>query len=445
MSELLLELFSEEIPARMQKQAAETLSKLVTEALAEAGLAYEHADAYATPRRLALMVSGIPARQPDSREEKKGPRVGAPERALEGFMRGAGISSLDECEIQDDKKGQFYVAVIERQGRPAEAVLAEIIPEILTRFPWPKSMRWGAGALRWVRPLHSVLCVFGPSEGESKIIEFQIEGIRSGNITHGHRFMSPAAIEVSHFSDYETKLKAARVLLDPAARRERIRAEAVRLAEAEGLELVDDPRLLEEVAGLVEWPVPLMGRFPENYLELPKQVLESSMRKHQKYFSLRDPNTGKAANRFIVVSNLEAEDGGKAITGGNERVLNARLADARFFWDQDLKTPLNLRTPELDAITFHAKLGSQGERVRRITSLARDIAALVDANPDEAAEAAAICKSDLVTEMVGEFPDLQGLIGRIYAEKSCVKPFIAKAVEDHYKPQGPADEVPNDP
>lgn len=445
MSELLIELFSEEIPARMQGQAADTLQKMITDGLAEAGLAYEHADAYATPRRLALMVSGIPARQPDSREERKGPRVGAPEKALAGFMRGAGVSSMDECEIRDDKKGQFYVAVIERKGRAAEEVLAGLVPEVIAKFPWPKSMRWGAGNLRWVRPLHSIVCVFGPSENGSGIIEFEIEGVRSGNITHGHRFMSPGPIEVRHFSDYEEKLKDAKVLLDPKLRRERIWAEATRLAEAEGLEVVEDARLLDEVAGLVEWPVPLMGRFPTNFLELPKEVLESSMRKHQKYFSLRDPKTGKAANRFIVISNIEAEDGGEAITGGNERVLNARLADARFFWDQDLKTPLHMRTGELDVITFHAKLGSQGERVERIVSLAKDIAPFVDANPDEAAEAAAICKTDLVTEMVGEFPDLQGLMGRYYAEKCCVKPYIAKAIEDHYKPQGPADAVPADP
>ena len=445
MSELLLELFSEEIPARMQARAAEDLKRLVTAAMAEAGLAYEHADSYATARRLTLVVTGLPMRQPDTREERKGPRVGAPERALQGFLRGAGLDSLEDCEIREDKKGSFYVAITEHKGRETGEVVAGFLPGVIARFPWPKSMRWGSGSLRWVRPLHSILCVFGPSENSSRILDFEIDGIKSGNITYGHRFMAPAPITASHFNDYEKKLEEAFVVLDAKARRDRIWSKAVKLAGAQGLEVIEDAALLDEVAGLVEWPVPLLGRFDENFLELPAEVLESSMRKHQKYFSLRNAKTGKAANAFIVVSNLAAKDGGAAITAGNERVLNARLADARFFWDQDLKTPLSMRSPELDAITFHARLGSQGERVRRITALARDIAPLVDANEDEAAQAAALCKTDLVTQMVGEFPDLQGLMGRYYAEKCCVKPYIAKAIEEHYKPQGPKDAVPSDP
>ncbi len=445
MSELLLELFSEEIPARMQARAAEDLKRLITGAMAEAGLAFEHADSYATPRRLTLVVAGLPKRQSDTREERKGPRVGAPEKALQGFLRGAGLTSLEECEIREDKRGRFYVAIKEQKGRSAKDVLAEIIPAVIGKFPWPKSMRWGSGNLRWVRPLHSILCVFGPSENSSHTIEFAIEGIKSGDTTYGHRFLAPGPFKVRHFKDYEKKLEQAFVVLDPKLRRERIWSRAVELAEGQGLEAVEDNALLDEVAGLVEWPAVLLGRFDENFLDLPAEVLESSMRKHQKYFSLRRAGTGKAANAFIVVANLAAKDGGKAITAGNERVLNARLADARFFWDQDLKTPLSLRTPELDAITFHAKLGSQGERVRRIAALARDIAPFVDANEDEAAEAANLCKTDLVTQMVGEFPDLQGLMGKYYAEKCCVKPYIAKAIEDHYKPQGPKDAVPKDP
>ena len=445
MSELLLELFGEEIPSRMQARAADDLQRLMVAALAEANLAFEHMDAFATPRRLALCVTGLPPRQSDTREERKGPRVGAPEKALRGFLRGAGLDNIDQCEIREDRKGAFYVAISERKGRETPAVLAEIIPAIINRFPWPKSMRWGSGSLRWVRPLHSIACVFGPSENNSRIIEFEVDGLKSGNITHGHRFMAPDAIRVRHFSDYEQKLENAFVLLDADKRRARIREQAQRLASDNNLELVDDPALLEEVSGLVEWPVALLGRFDEDFLDLPPEVLETSMRKHQKYFALRSAGTGKLSNHFIVVSNLAAKDGGTAITQGNERVLRARLADARFFWDQDLKTPLGLRTAELDAITFHAKLGSQGERVRRITALARDIAPFVDADEDEAAEAAALCKSDLVTQMVGEFPDLQGLMGRHYAEKNCVKPYVAKAIEDHYKPQGPKDAVPGNP
>ncbi len=445
MSELLLELFCEEIPARMQPRAASDLKRLICEAMTREELAYEHADAYVTPRRLTLMVAGLPARQSDVREERKGPRVGAPEQAIKGFLRGAGLKSIDECQIRDDKKGQFYIAITERKGRATEEVLAGIIPAVIGKFPWGKSMRWGSGSMRWVRPLHSVLCVFGPSEGNSRIIDFEIGGIKSSNTTNGHRFLAPDTIRVSHFADYEQKLQKAFVMLDTKARREHISEGAGKLAKAQGLEVIEDNALLGELAGLVEWPVPLLGRFDENFLDLPPQVLESSMRKHQKYFSLRSAETGNMSNHFIVISNMAAKDGGKAIIAGNERVLHARLSDARFFWDQDLKTPINLRTPELDAITFHAKLGSQGERVKRITALARDIAPFVNANEDEVEQAASLCKSDLVTQMVGEFPDLQGLIGRIYAEKACVKPYIAKAIEEHYKPQGPNDAIPADP
>ncbi|MBL4757225.1 MAG: glycine--tRNA ligase subunit beta, partial [Rhizobiales bacterium] len=413
MPDLLLELFSEEIPARMQAQGAENLKKLVTNALVDAGLAYEAAVAFATPRRLTLNIVGLPARQPDTKDERKGPRVGAPEKALEGFLRAAGLSSVDDAQIvKDDKKGDYYLAVIEKPGRASEDVIAEIIPEVIRNFPWPKSMRWGAGDMRWVRPLQSILCTFGPETEDTIVVDFQVGGVKSGNITRGHRFMGPDPIVVRRFEDYVPALEKAFVILDSARRREIILADAKNVAFAQGLELVEDDALLSEVAGLVEWPVVLMGQFDEAFLDVPPEVLTISMKSHQKCFSLRDPKSGKLVNKFILVANLIAEDGGKKIIAGNEKVIAARLSDARFFWEQDLKISLEDRLEKLKDITFHEKLGTQAERVERIRALAREIAPLVGADPDLADRAAQLCKADLVTEMVGEFPDLQGLMGK---------------------------------
>ncbi len=442
MPDLLLELFSEEIPARMQAKAADNLKKLVTDSLVDAGLVYESAGAFVTPRRLTLSVTGIPATQPDVREERKGPRVGAPEKAVEGFLRGAGLASIDEATIQTDpKKGDFYVAITEKKGAAANTVIAEIIPAIINKFPWPKSMKWGNGNLRWVRPLHSVLCLLGEGE-DAQVVEFEIGDVTSGNTTKGHRFMAPDEFTVTGFEDYEARLAKAHVILDAQHRRDTIAHDAKQLAFAKGLELVEDKGLLAEVAGLVEWPVVMMGNFDEAFLEVPPEVLTIAMKSHQKCFSLRDPKTGKLANAFILVSNLAAKDGGKKIVAGNERVINARLSDARFFWQLDLKTRLEDQAKKLEKIIFHEKLGSQSERIDRLKSLARKIAPIVGADREQAKRAAVLCKADLVTEMVGEFPDLQGLMGRYYASAQGEDDTIAQACEMHYKPQGPSDDVP---
>ena len=446
MPDLLLELFSEEIPARMQGKAADDLKRLVTDALVKAGLTYEGARAFATPRRLALNLTGLPARQADMKDERKGPRVGAPQQALDGFLKSAGLASIDEAQIvSDPKKGDFYVAVIEKQGAASEKVIAAILPEVIDKFPWPKSMRWGAGSMRWVRPLQSILCVFGPETEETATVPFSVDGLASGNVTHGHRFMAPDAITVRRFDDYAEKIEKAHVVLDAARRADIILHDARDLAFACGLELVADEALLAETAGLVEWPVVLMGSFDEAFLDVPAEVLITSMKNHQKCFSLRDPRTGKLANRFLLVSNLIAEDGGRAIVAGNERVISARLSDARFFWQTDLKTKLEDRVEKLKEITFHEKLGTQFERVERLQRLAREIAPLVGADPAMAARAALLAKADLVTEMVGEFPELQGLMGRYYALEQGEPAAVAAAIEDHYKPQGPSDAVPSDP
>ncbi len=445
MPNLLLELFSEEIPARMQSRAAEDLQKLVTNALVDAGLVYESAGAFSTPRRLTLSVTGIPATQPDTRDERKGPRVGAPDKAVEGFLRSAGLTSIDQAEIKTDaKKGDFYIAVVESKGETAEQVIAGIIPTIIQQFPWPKSMKWGSGNLRWVRPLQSVLCLFGEGE-DAKVIPFEIEGIISGNTTSGHRFMAPDEFVVTDFEDYEARLENARVVLESKRRQEIILHEAKELTFALGLELVDDKSLLHETAGLVEWPVVMMGSFDETFLEVPPEVLTSAMKSHQKCFSVRDPKTTKLVNKFLLVSNLEAKDGGKKIVSGNERVINARLNDAKFFWHRDLDVKLEDQMGKLDAIIFHEKLGSQSQRVARIEELAKKLAPLVGADPEQTYRAAKLCKADLVTEMVGEFPELQGLMGRYYALAQGEVENIAKACEDHYKPQGPSDDVPVDP
>ncbi len=449
MPDLLLELFSEEIPARMQRQAADDLRKLVTGALVDRGLTYEGAAAYATPRRLALQVVGLPGRQPDVREERKGPRVGAPEAAIQGFLKSAGLASLDEARIETDKKGgQFYLAAIERAGAATIDVLAEILPPIIRSFPWPKSMRWGAASertdsLRWVRPLHSIVATFGPETETPDVVPFDIEGVRSGDVTHGHRFLAPAPFRVRRFEDYAMALERAKVVIDPARRRDIILHDAKDLAFAQGLELVEDAGLLDEVAGLVEWPVTLMGSFDESFLAIPPEVIRATIRVNQKCFVLR--KAGGLANRFILVSNIEAADGGATVVAGNERVIAARLSDAKFFYETDLKTKLEARLPKLDQIVFHEKLGTQGERVKRLAAFARELAPLVGADPEKAARAATLCKADLVTEMVGEFPELQGLMGRYYATAQGEDASVAAACEEHYKPQGPSDRIPTDP
>ncbi len=474
MPDLLLEFLSEEIPARMQARAADDLRKMVTDRLVAAGLTYEGAKAFAGPRRLALSVHGVPARQPDIREEKKGPRVGAPEKAIAGFLKSAGLNSIDEAKVQPDKKGDFYVALIERPGRPAIEVIAEIIPEVVSNFPWPKSMHWGDREdyteevivvddfgnrivtddqeqvvvdiwLRWVRPLHSIVATFGPETEEPDIVPFEIGGIRAGDETRGHRFMAPNAIKVRRFDDYVAKLQQAKVVLDPTRRAEIILTDAKNLAFAQSFELVEDEGLLAEVAGLVEWPVALMGAFDEAFLSIPDEVIRSTIRNNQKCFVLRDPQSAKLVNRFILVANEEASDGGKQIVAGNERVIRARLSDAKFFYDTDLKTKLEERLPKFEQIVFHDKIGSQAERIARIEALAGELSDIVGADPAKAARGARLCKADLLTEVVGEFPELQGLMGRYYAEAQGEDEAVAHAIEDHYKPKGPDDLVPGDP
>ncbi len=451
MPDLLLELFSEEIPARMQRRAAEDLKRLVTDALVERGFVYEGAKAFATPRRLALHVAGLPVKGQDVREERKGPRVGAPEAAVQGFLKGAGLASLDQARVESDpKKGEFYVAVIEKPGRATQDVLAEIVPQTVRNFPWPKSMRWGAaskdpGSLRWVRPLQSIVCTFGPETEDPDVVRFEVDGVASGDVTHGHRFLSPGAFRVKRFDDYAPALERAHVVLDADRRKDIILHDARDLAFAQGLELVEDEGLLEEVAGLVEWPVVLMGSFDEAFLAIPPEVIRTTIRANQKCFVLRDPRTGQLANRFLLTSNLVAKDGGKTIIGGNERVVRARLSDAKFFWETDQKIRLEDRLEKLKTIVFHEKLGTQYERVERIAALARELAPVVGADPELAWRAARLAKADLVTEMVGEFPELQGLMGRYYATLQGENPSVAAAVEEHYKPLGPSDRVPTDP
>ena len=450
MPDLLLELLSEEIPARMQARAAEDLRKLVTDRLVEAGLAYEGAKAFVTPQRLTLAVYGIPARQPDIKEEKKGPRVGAPENAVAGFLKAAGLKSISEAKVQPDKKGDFYIAVIDRPGRNAIDVIEDVLQATVATFPWPKSMRWGAqsatpGSLSWVRPLHSIVATFGPETEEPAVVPLEFDGIRSGDETRGHRFMAPAPIKVRRFDDYVDKLEKAKVVLDPARRADTIRTDAKNLAFAQGFELIEDEGLLAEVAGLVEWPVTLMGSFEQAFLSIPEEVIRATIRNNQKCFVLRDPQTAKLVNKFILVANEEATDGGKAIVAGNERVIRARLSDAKFFYETDLKTRLEDRLPRFEHIVFHEKLGTQAERIARITALAGELAPLVGADVAKAERAAQLCKTDLLTEVVGEFPELQGLMGRYYAEAQNEDEAVAHACEDHYKPKGPDDLVPADP
>lgn len=496
MPDLLLELFSEEIPARMQGKAADDLKKMVTDRLVDAGLVYEGARAFVTPRRLTLFVQGVPARQPDLKEERKGPRVGAPEGAIAGFLKAAGLSSISEAAIQKDpKKGDFYIALTEKPGRPAIDVIGEFLQVVLRTFPWPKSMRWGeqsasAGSLEWVRPLHAIVATFGPETEEPEIVHVSSGGVTSGNTTYGHRFMSPGAIQVRHFGDYAAKLEKAKVVLDPARRREIILSDAKNLAFAQGFELVEDEGLLNEVAGLVEWPVVLMGTFDEAFLKIPPEVIRATIRNNQKCFVLTKragsasppPGGGRSAGaagrvgvtsevsnsphpgpsgqpspsrggsepaalapRFILVANTEAADGGKAIIAGNERVIRARLSDAKFFYETDLKIRLEERLPKFKDIIFHEKLGTQAERIERIARLATELAPLVGADAEKAKVAALLCKTDLLTEVVGEFPEVQGTMGKYYALAQGEDASVAAAIEEHYKPAGPNDRVPTDP
>ncbi len=491
MADLLLELFSEEIPARMQARAADDLKKLVTDQLVAAGFLYEGARTFVTPRRLTLAVHGLPLRGQDVREEKKGPRVGAPQQAIDGFLKSAGLTSLDQATVQSDpKKGDSYIVLIEKPGRATAEVLADILPGILKAFPWPKSMRWGAdsasgASFRWVRPLRSILCTFGDEHEEPEIVRFEAGGITSGNVTFGHRFMSNGQpIVVKRLDDYLAKLEAAKVIADPVRRKDIILHEARQLCFTQGLELVEDEALAEEVAGLVEWPVPLMGSFEEEFLTVPPEAVRLTIRANQKCFVVRHPSPsppgeggrrsltdegepptsgllphpsasgshlppggkeGRLANRFIATANVEAEDGGRVIIAGNGRVIRARLSDSRFFWETDQKVSLEVRAEKLRTTRFHEKLGTQYERVERIAALAQEIAPLVGADPALAKKAAMLAKADLATEMVGEFPELQGLMGRYYATLEGHQPEVCAAIEEHYKPQGPGDTVPTNP
>jgi glycyl-tRNA synthetase beta chain len=440
MPDLLLELFSEEIPARMQARAAADLERAVNDKLFAAGFRPEGVKAFATPRRLALVATGLPARQADRKEEKKGPRVGAPQAAIDGFLKSAGLASVDKAEIREDKKGAFYVAMVEEKGRDTADVIAGVVPEIIRGFPWPKSMRWGEGDLRWVRPLKRILCVF-----DHEIVPFEVDGIVSSDATEGHRVMAQGEIRIRNFEKYAGALQRAFVELDPARRAETILEEARTLCRAQGLELIEDRGLLAEVAGLVEWPVVRMGSFDAKFLDVPEEAISATMRANQKYFSVRDPKTGRLANRFVYVANIESKDGGAASRAGYERVLTARLSDAWFLYRQDLKTPLAARIPALDQITFFEGLGSVGDKARRIAALAREIAPLVGADPQLAEEAALLAKADLVTGMVKEFPELQGKIGRYYARHEKLDLQIADAIRDHYRPLGAEDDPPTAP
>lgn len=445
MPELLLELFSEEIPARLQRRAADDLKKLVTNALVDAGLVYEGAKAFVTPRRLALTVTGLPARSPDTREEKKGPKVGAPQQAIDGFLRGAGLASIDQAKVESDpKKGDFYVALIEKPGADAVGLLSTMLPRILVDFPWAKSMRWGSGSFSWVRPLRAITATFGAENEEPVVIPFESNELTSGQTTFGHRFLAPEAIKVRRFDDYVTSLERAKVVLDIDRRKDIIKTDAAQLAFAQGLTVIADEGLLEEVAGLVEWPVVMMGSFDPAFLKLPEEVIIATIRANQKCFCLRDAG-GKLAPNFIITANTEASDGGTVITAGNERVIRARLSDAMFFYQGDLALPLEHGLPKLEDTVFHAKLGSQFARVERLVKLAAEIAPLVGADPERARRAAMLAKADLTTGMVGEFPELQGLMGRYYASAQGEPADIATAVEMHYKPLGPTDAVPTEP
>ncbi|NOD99021.1 glycine--tRNA ligase subunit beta [Ruegeria sp. HKCCD6228] len=445
MPDLLIELFSEEIPARMQTRAGEDLKKRITDGLVEAGLTYSNAAALTTPRRLTLAVEGLLAQSPTIREERKGPKVGAPDKAIEGFLRGAGLTR-DQLEERETPKGAVYFATIEKPGRPAAEIIAEVLEATIRNFPWPKSMRWGSGSLRWVRPLHSILCILSDESG-AQVVPMQVDGIRSGDTTAGHRFMAPNRFSVTSFEDYAAKLKRAFVLLSQDERAEHIRNDAQNMAFAAGLEIVEDKGLLAEVAGLVEWPVVLMGKIDEEFLELPPEVLQTSMKEHQKFFSVKNPKTGRI-ERFITVANRETTDNGATILAGNQKVLSARLADAKFFWENDLriaKADITQWTRALENVTFHNKLGTQAQRIERIAALARELAPVTGADPDQAEKAARLAKADLSSEMVYEFPELQGLMGRYYIEAAGEDAAVAAVAQEHYSPLGPSDDVPTAP
>ncbi|NNE52653.1 MAG: glycine--tRNA ligase subunit beta [Sulfitobacter sp.] len=447
MPDLLIELFSEEIPARMQRRAAEDLQNLVTNGLVEAGLTYVSAAAFSTPRRLSLALEGMLAESPRQVEERKGPRADAPEKAIEGFLRGAGLTR-DQLEERETPKGKVLFARIEKPGRPAAEIVAEVLEETVRNFPWPKSMRWGSGSLRWVRPLQSIIALISTEEGAS-VVPLEIDGIKAGDSTRGHRFMTPEEITVTGFDDYETKLKRAHVMLRAEEREETIWHDATNQAFANGLEVVEDRGLLAEVAGLVEWPVVLMGPIAEDFLGLPPEVLQTSMKEHQKFFSVRNPKTGRI-ERFVTVANRETRDEGATILAGNEKVLSARLADAKFFWENDLRAATSdagmaTWVKALEKVTFHNKLGTQAELIERMAVLSREIAPMVGADPDLAEQAARIAKADLSSEMVYEFPELQGLMGRYYAKAAGLPAEVAAAAEEHYAPLGPSDEVPTAP
>ncbi|SMC72142.1 glycine--tRNA ligase subunit beta [Primorskyibacter flagellatus] len=446
MPDLLIELFSEEIPARMQARAAEDLKTRVTEGLVEAGLTYAGAAGFATPRRLTLAVEGLTGRSPTLREERRGPRVDAPEKAVEGFLRGAGLTR-DQLESREEKKGTFFFAVVEKPGRDANVIVAEVLEGVVRNFPWPKSMRWGDGSLRWVRPLHRILCIL-TTEAGAEVVPLEIDGIKAADVTEGHRFMAPGAFSVTSFEDYAAKLKRAKVILTPDERADHIWQEASNMAFASGLEVVEDRGLLAEVAGLVEWPVVLMGAIDEAFLGLPPEVLQTSMKEHQKFFSVRNAKTGRI-EQFVTVANRETADQGATIFAGNRKVLSARLADAKFFWENDLRTVkregMTAWTNRLADVTFHAKLGSQADRINRIGALAREIAPMVGADADLAEQAAKVAKADLSSEMVYEFPELQGLMGRYYSDAAGLPPEVGAACQEHYSPLGPSDDVPTAP
>jgi glycyl-tRNA synthetase beta chain len=445
MPDLLIELFSEDIPARMQARARDDLRRLMTDGLVEAGLTYAHAAAFSTPRRLTLAVEGLSAASRPVTEERKGPRADAPDAAVEGFLRSTGLTR-DRLVVREQGKAQVLFAVIERPGRPAAEIVAENLHKTITGFPWPRSMRWGEGSLRWVRPLRRILCVLS-SEAGSEVVPLEVDGIVSGDVTEGHRFMAPGPVSVSGFEDYAAKLRHAKVVLDHAGREAAIWHDATQQAFARGLEVVPDAGLLAEVAGLVEWPVVLLGAIDERFLHLPAEVLQTSMREHQKFFSLKNPATGRIEG-FATVANRETADHGATILKGNLKVLSARLSDAAFFWDNDLrvaKAGMGVWAEGLKAVTFHARLGSQAERVERIAALARELAPACGADPDMAERAARLAKLDLRSAMVGEFPELQGVMGRYYALEAGEPAAVADAARDHWRPKGEGDSVPTNP
>ena len=445
MADLLIELFSEEIPAGFQAQAAENLKKLMTNGIVDAGLTYASAASFHTPRRLTLAVESLLEASPTVQEERKGPKVGAPDQAIQGFLRGAGLT-VDDLEVRDDKKGQVYFAKITKPGRPAAEIVAEVLEATIRNFPWPKSMRWGSGSLRWVRPLQSILCLLS-NEAETQIVPLEMDGISAGNTTRGHRFMADDVFTVNDFDDYEAKLKRSKVILRCDERSAAIWQEATNQAFALGQDVVEDLGLLAEVSGLVEWPVVLMGQIDDDFLGLPPEVLKTSMKEHQKFFSVSNPKTGRI-ERFVTVANIETADQGATILKGNQKVLAARLADAKFFWENDLreaKTGMLKWQSDLENVTFHNQLGSQSDRIKRIATLARELAPIVGCDADIVEKAALVAKADLSSEMVYEFPELQGLMGRYYALEAGMGKDIAAACEDHYSPLGPSDDVPTAP